>query len=46
MSDKTENFSKHKQQIYLCAWFEFKRFEGHLVNALAIRGDEGRGRLR
>ena len=23
-----------------------KRFEGHLVDALALRGDEGRGTLR
>ena len=25
---------------------EFKRFEEHSVDALAIRGDEGRGTLR
>ena len=34
------------QRTCPCAWFEFKRFEVHLVDALAIRGEEGRGRLR
>ena len=28
------------------AWAEIKRLEGHLVDALAHTGDEGRGTLR
>ena len=44
--DSTFAYRSSHVDLFLRVIFRFKRYQGHLVNALALRGDEGRDTLR